>query len=625
MGITQDSNNKIIGSSVEESAIGIGIHDTKPEGYVDIGDSSVYSPIVIQARSAPPSSPVLGSIYLDDGTNTGGTRAWRFYTGEVWSTIGGSGGGGFDPTAVSSITWSDGSHASVTHTFAVTGTDPVWAYSNGVVNLSSGTLQVGGSAVMVNPATPGANVLWGFDSTDGTWQKLTIGTNLSYSHSTHTLSAAGGSPGGSDTQVQFNDGGSTFGGDSGLTYNKTTKALTTTTFVGALTGTASGNLTSGGALGTPASGNLTSCTSLPITTGVSGLGSNVATFLATPSSSNLASAVTDETGSGALVFGTAPTLASPIVTGSMGVGTTTPIGTEQVVIATASPFIVGGATVGSYTSCTFPTANKDYVNKTGIGTASTVGDLVVVTGGTGAYTGMYSVLAIVNANSIQLSRVCHASGSDIVDGTVSISTTPRLAVGTNRTYINSSLVNATSNEVAVKLDYTVNKATSGNDAGLQINMTDTASPGVSKPLQINVGATEKASIDNTGALALGLNTAITGESKHLRVTISNPNATYNNSRYVPLIPALDSAITVTAINVTTDSASYEVTGNLVWADAFISKANQATVAAFTTTSGVLASTGLTAAVASGKALYLDFTASPNSALLSACVDITYRY
>lgn len=33
-------------------------------------------------------------------------------------------------------------------------------------------------------------------------------------------------PGGSDTHVQFNDGGSTFGGDAGLTYNKTTDTLT---------------------------------------------------------------------------------------------------------------------------------------------------------------------------------------------------------------------------------------------------------------------------------------------------------------------------------------------------------------------------------------------------------------
>jgi hypothetical protein len=31
---------------------------------------------------------------------------------------------------------------------------------------------------------------------------------------------------GSDTQVMFNDGGSAFGGDAGLTYNKTTDSLT---------------------------------------------------------------------------------------------------------------------------------------------------------------------------------------------------------------------------------------------------------------------------------------------------------------------------------------------------------------------------------------------------------------
>jgi hypothetical protein len=66
-------------------------------------------------------------------------------------------------------------------------------------------------------------------------------------------------------------------------------------------------------LGTPTSATLTNATGLPISTGVSGLGTGVATWLATPTSANLISVVSDETGSGALVFGTSPTIATPVI------------------------------------------------------------------------------------------------------------------------------------------------------------------------------------------------------------------------------------------------------------------------------------------------------------------------
>lgn len=69
------------------------------------------------------------------------------------------------------------------------------------------------------------------------------------------------------------------------------------------------------ALGTPASGVATNLTGLPIGTGVSGLGANVAAFLAAPSSANLAAALTDETGTGAAVFAASPTLTTPKTTG----------------------------------------------------------------------------------------------------------------------------------------------------------------------------------------------------------------------------------------------------------------------------------------------------------------------
>lgn len=73
------------------------------------------------------------------------------------------------------------------------------------------------------------------------------------------------------------------------------------------------------ALGTPSAAVLTNATGLPVASGISGLGTGVATFLATPSSANLAAAITDETGSGAAVFGTSPSLTTP----NIGVATAT--------------------------------------------------------------------------------------------------------------------------------------------------------------------------------------------------------------------------------------------------------------------------------------------------------------
>ena len=81
-------------------------------------------------------------------------------------------------------------------------------------------------------------------------------------------------------------------------------------------------------------------------TGLTALGTGVATFLGTPSSANLAAAVTDETGSGLLVFATSPVLTTPnlgtpsavVLTNASGLN----LANTSVTTANALPLTRGG-------------------------------------------------------------------------------------------------------------------------------------------------------------------------------------------------------------------------------------------------------------------------------------------
>ena len=135
-------------------------------------------------------------------------------------------------------------------------------------------------------------------------------------------------------------------------------ALTDETGTGALVFATSPTLVTP-ALGTPASGILTNCTGLPVSTGISGLGTGVATMLVTFSSVNIAAACTDETGTGALVFGTNPTLTTPNIGAATGTslaatGALTSSGTAGVGYATGS----GGAVTQITSRTTGVTLNK---------------------------------------------------------------------------------------------------------------------------------------------------------------------------------------------------------------------------------------------------------------------------
>jgi hypothetical protein len=150
-------------------------------------------------------------------------------------------------------------------------------------------------------------------------------------------------------------------------------------------------VTGSAALGTPSSVTLTNATGLPISTGVSGLGTGIATFLATPSSANLASAVTDETGSGALVFGTSPTISGPTVSGTATFsGTMSATGNAYMAIdaLTDASTIAVDMSVGNNFSVTLG-GNRTLGNPTNL-TAGQSGVIFITQDGTGSRTLAYS-------------------------------------------------------------------------------------------------------------------------------------------------------------------------------------------------------------------------------------------
>jgi hypothetical protein len=237
----------------------------------------------------------------------------------------------------------------------------------------------------------------------------------------------------------------------------------------------------------------------------SDFGSGVSTFLATPSSANLISAVTDESGSGALVFANTPTLVTPVLgvaTGtSLALGGAT-LGTNALAVTGAYLYTQNGLTAGSFTGTRSGQIKHNFTNDHASGQVELVlnggatKQLVVSAGGT-TWTGLEANAAplwLVGDTGVLLAT---GTGSIEFDDAITYGgvTLSNSVTGTGNMVLSASpTVTGTLTAAAANFSSTV-AVTTGSGVETGANITSAYNVG---PTRIARFITSSAGISNSG-------------------------------------------------------------------------------------------------------------------------------